>query len=158
MTDIDLCSALREVVDVLSSFEKCGMVEFERAVCGVAALKDPRSITPLLGMLRDEAPDDSAMYLLIHAAEAFDDETYVANFINCAPFLKRNSPQWASVVMMRVLNNDSTRQIVTRRLRDSPDDVRDAAIWLLEGIDAEDSSFLAKTMAPLLAAKSKKIT
>ena len=153
MTDTDLNSALREVEDVLNSFQKRGMVELERAVSDVAAFIDSRSIAPLLGMLRDDALYESAMYILIHAAEAFDDETYVTNFLIAVPFLKRNSPQWASIVLMRILNNESTRQIVTRMLRDSPDDVREAAIWLLEGINAEDLSFLAKTTAPLLAAR-----
>lgn len=134
---------------------KCGgeVREIDEAVSKVASLKDPASIKALLCFLRDSALYDEGMYSLIHAAESFDDDIYIREFLFALPTLCRQAPAWASVVLMRVLNSDSARESLTKQVPDKDQDVKDSLIWLLEQINRESTAFLTKTVAPLVAAK-----
>ncbi len=77
---------------------------------------DERFIEPFLLSLDDAAHDDAGMFSLIHASEYFDGEAYVNELFAVLPRLKENSPKWASILLMRVLNNERTRVLVVRKL------------------------------------------
>ncbi|WP_137940218.1 Imm30 family immunity protein [Chitinivorax sp. B] len=146
--------ALNELERVVCSTCEVSPVDIDKAISKVAIFKQPCSIGRMLLLLRDDALFEEGMFSLIHAAEAFDDETYIHEMLLILPDLRQKAPAWASVVLMRVLNNDNSRACLTRQTRSSPKAIKDSLIWLLEEINKEELSFLAKTVAPLLAAKS----
>lgn len=145
MLDDDL-SRLRRVI---SNGDPATAID--AALVPIAATRDARAIRPLLLMLNDDVEDDG-LWSLVHAAEQFDEATYVESFLRALPDLVVASTRWASILMMRTLNNDDTRAELVRQLRDAPDEVRRTATTLCESINERDVRFLAKTTAVLVAA------
>lgn len=130
------------------------VAEIDDAIVEIVKFKDPESIVPLLSLLRDGALYDPSMYSLIHAAEMFEDEVYVSKFLEGVSTLRSGCPAWASVLLMRILNSNPTREELTRQLRNSSADVKKSMLWIIEEINKENPSFIAKTMAPLLAVRN----
>lgn len=114
---------------------------------------DKRSIKPLLLSLDDTAREDAGMFSLIHAAESFDDVTYVDELFAALPQLLTSAPKWASIVLMRCLNSENTKEVMVRKLRESDSEVKQSVTWLCEKINERAPSFLNKTLPILLAAK-----
>ncbi|WP_454675446.1 Imm30 family immunity protein [Achromobacter pestifer] len=145
------------ILKLKSAVESSGegrVAEIDSAISEVVSFKDPESIIPLLCLLRDSTLYDPSMYSLIHAAEMFEGGVYISKFLLGIPILRNDCPAWASVLLMRIINSSSGREELTRQLRNSSFDTKKAVLWLIEEINKEDPSFIAKTMAPLLAAKS----
>jgi hypothetical protein len=102
-------------------------------------------------MLNDETEDD-AMWSLVHAIERFDDATYVRQFLAALSGIVVGSSRWASILMMRLLNSDTSRAELIRQIRKAPVETRKAAAFICEGINSRDIRFMAKTTGVLVAA------
>lgn len=146
MLDNDL-TRLREIIAIGGD-----AVAIDNALVPVSAAQDPRSIEPLLLMLRDDA-NDHGMWSLLHAAEAYDDKTYVTAFVGALPKIASTAPGWSSILMMRVLNSETSRHELVRQLRDAPRASRVTAASVCEDINRADVRFLAKTTVVLVACK-----
>ncbi len=125
----------------------------DAALAPIAKCQDPRTIKALLLMLNDDGEDDG-MWSLVHASEQFSDAVYVDQFLEVLPNLIVSSGRWASILMMRILNHDSTRAEVVRQLQNAPQEARRSATWLCERINEVDPRFLAKTAPVVVAAQS----
>jgi hypothetical protein len=132
--------------------ERQSAIAIDAALAPVASAANPETIKPLLLMLNDDS-DDDGMWLVVHAAEQFDDTTYISAFIEALPFLNIASTRWASIVMMRVLNLDAAKSELVRQLRSAPEDTRKVATLICESINAVDPRFLAKTTPILIVAR-----
>ena len=124
---------------------------FEGLLAKVVALRTPKSVVPLLSLFRDEAQRDELMFSIIHALEVFDDEVYVAEILRGVSSLYNNSPRWASIIFMRMLNSESTRLELVRQLRDADPNIKHAVRSLMQKINARSIQFLPKTTAVLVA-------
>ncbi len=127
--------------------------EIDAALMPIASEIDSQAIGPLLLMLNDETEDD-AMWSLVHAAEQFDDVTYVQHFLSVFPALVVGSSRWASILTMRLLNSDASRAELARQARTASAETRKALVLTCEGINGRDARFLAKTTTVLLAASN----
>ncbi len=127
-----------------------GATAIDAALAPIAGDQDPRIIGPLLLMLNDDT-DDDGLWSLVHAAEHFDNATFVESFLRTLPDLVVASTRWASILMMRSLNSDAARAELVRQLRQSPHDVKRSAALLCEKINERDARFLAKTTSVLIA-------
>lgn len=127
---------------------------FEALLAEVMALRTPKSIGPLLGLFRDNAQHDELMFSIIHGLEIFDDKAYVDEILRGAASLSSKAPRWASIILMRVLNSESTRLELVRQLRHADPDAKAAIRSLMEKINARSVRFLPKTTAVLVAASS----
>ncbi len=95
----------------------------------------------MLGMLDDTADADEGMFSLIHAAEVFDDSVYVEHMLVVLPSLKNKAPKWASIILMRAINSQTTRDALVKAVRVAGPEVKQAVIWLCEKlINAVSSS------------------
>lgn len=154
MSEVALKHALCKLEEAVG-YENGGAVEkIDSAVSNVAKLKDPSSIGPLLCMLNDNALFDEGMYSLIHAAEEFNDDVYTRELLSVLSVMRHKAPAWASVVLMRALNNDQTHNCLTRKARTVSRETKESLVWLLEQINKESPAFLAKTVALLVAART----
>lgn len=124
----------------------------DAALRPIAAARDPRSIAPLLLMLND-AHDDDGMWSILHAAEDFADADYVPALLAASPGLVAASPQWASIILIRVLNADATRTELVRRLAAAPPDQRDAVAGWCDTLRRTDARFAAASGAVRRAAQ-----
>lgn len=125
----------------------------DAALVQVTQFGSPESIGPLLLMLDDGATYDEGMFSLIHAAEAFEDAVYVHELLAVLPELRAASPRWASIVLMRALNNDGTRGELVRALRNADAAIKQAAKWLCEKVNERSPKFMSKTLPVLVAAE-----
>jgi len=124
---------------------------FESTLGEIAQQGDPKSIRMLLNFFEDESPFDEVMFSIIHTIEIFDDATFVREILEAAPSFCQQSPRWASILLMRILNSESTRPELVRQLRDASSETKGVVRSLLEKINQRGPQFLAKTTAALLA-------
>jgi hypothetical protein len=125
----------------------------DQALTEVTVHDTPAYIGPLLLLLEDATDDDESMFSLIHAAEAFDDQVYVRELLGILPNFRASAPRWATIVLMRALNSDATRDALVRGVRDAPVPVKLAMLWLCEKINEQGATFIRKTLPVLIAAK-----
>ena len=108
----------------------------------------------LLTALSDEAAYDEGMFSLIHAAESLDGApfgSYVFALLSIFPALMASSPRWASIVLMRVMNDDSSRHELVRQIRAAPAPTREAVRVMCDRINAVSPEFLRRTVPVTLA-------
>jgi hypothetical protein len=139
--------------EAAKNFAHSSAIAIDHAIAPLAQHRDKRSIRAYLQSLLDDAEDDAGMFSLIHAAEDFDDDTYVNELLMAIPDLQNNSPRWASILLMRVMNNDSAKEVLVSRLRAASPEIKEAVTWLCEKINERSPKFLSKTLVVLLAAK-----
>lgn len=151
MTDNSLAIALERLRVALAS--SATVTELDSVIARVTTHRDSASIAPLLQLLDDNYNYDEVMFSLIHAAEDFDDATYVEAFLDIVANIKDSSPKWASIVLMRILNNPSTKFALINAVRSANANEKMAIGSLCEGINRRNAEFLAKTMPLLLAAQ-----
>ena len=125
---------------------------FEGRLADVLALRTPDSILPLLGLFRDNTQHDELMFSIIHGLEVFEDRTYVGQILRGAPILCKESPRWASIIFMRVLNSEPAHLELVRQLPNAEPEAKAAIKALMEKINARSVQFLPKTTAVLVAA------
>ena len=123
----------------------------DAALTPIAEAQDRSTIAPLLFVLRD-VQDDHGMWSILHAAEQFDDRTYLSSFLSVLPDVEAIAPRWASILVMRVLNSDTCRLELVRQLRGADAAIKRSAKQICERINAVDPQFLAKTTVILVAA------
>ncbi len=106
----------------------------------------------LLASLSDKAEYDEGMFSIIHAAESLDDEPYVSALLSIFPALSKSAPRWASIVLMRVMNDEASRLALVRLLRDSHALIKEPVRSMCDRINAASPEFLSKTVPVIVAA------
>lgn len=125
----------------------------DKAVSELLTISNDKLAPNLLGLLSDNAQSDEGMFTLIHAAESVEDATYVSALVTMFPKLVSRAPRWASIVLMRVLNNPETQQLLTAQLRSSSDTVKMSFAEMCHRIGEVSPQFL-KLTAPVVLAVS----
>ncbi|MGB8812938.1 MAG: Imm30 family immunity protein [Paracoccaceae bacterium] len=122
------------------------------AVNELLTAADTRLPRDLLMLLSDRARYDDGMFSLIHAAESVDDSSYVRALIAVFPDIVASAPRWASIVLMRVLNNQTTQSELVKQLRDCSSEVKASVQEMCRRINEVSPQFLSKTLPVTLAA------
>lgn len=90
-------------------------------------MEDGADVTAdLLLSLSDDA-HSGAMYALVHAAEASDEapyRTYISTVLSAFPQLSKTAPNWALMVLRRIMNADDSFCELLIQLRDAPASVK----------------------------------
>lgn len=107
----------------------------------------------LLSLLRDDTEYDEGMFSLIHAAETAEDMTYIEAVLLVFSEIASTAPQWASVVLMRILNSPPTQAGLIRQMAIAPLPAREAIRKACEDIVQDDPAFLVKTLPVTRAAQ-----
>jgi hypothetical protein len=66
------------------------------------------------------------MWSLLHAAESFEDEPYVGGVLRILPLLNETSGRWSEILIIRILNSDSSRAELARQVKLAPDERKSA--------------------------------
>ncbi len=154
MTAKNLDAALADLKSITHLTGVNAVRSRDQALADVTAYHSAEYIGPLLLMLDDASKDDESMFSLIHASEDFDDDVYVRELVAVLAKLRAAAPRWASILLMRVLNNDSTRIELVRSLRTASPESKEAIAWLCERINESSPVFMGKTVSALVAARS----
>jgi len=113
--------------------------------------RDERAIGDFLSLLIDQAEYYEGMFSLIHAAESFPQESYIRSLLSTFPKLVVSAPEWASIVLMRVLNSKPAQLELVRQLRNAPSSVKQSVRDMCERINEVSPEFLSKTVPVTLA-------
>ena len=154
MTNDSLNEALKRLTGAVRQGGAGAVEEIDDALAEVTAHRSPTYIGALLLLLDDDAEYDEGMFSLIHAAEAFDDDVYVTELLSVLPEMRTSAPRWASIVLMRALNNEASRASMARAVRGAPTQAKQAIEWLCEKINERSPAFMQKTLPVLMAAKN----
>lgn len=146
--------ALKTLVEV-TQIDNFGDVKaIDTTLAEVLAFNDPSAIRPLIRLIEDTAQHDEAIFSIIHSIESFDDDVYISEILKELPYLMHKSPRWASILFMRILNNDSTRECITEKVYFAIPEIKATVLFLIEKINEKNAKFLEKTVTIMVAAKS----
>lgn len=151
MTNNDFEQAMLDFQLTSPEFKDANAKAIETLLTPLVKYNNLRSIAPLLLTLNDDAKDDSGMFLIIHTVENFNDDIYIAEFLNVLPQLWIKAPKWASILLMRSLNNEKTSDVLVHILRNSREDVKQSIKLLSQKINDCNPNFLSKTLRLSLA-------
>jgi Immunity protein 30 len=129
--------------------------DFEKIVREIGSLKDPSSIPALTRFFKDNSDDldiEDLMWSIIHTIEIFDMDVYIEKILEISPHICENSPRWASIVFMRILNSDKYKIELIQQLRQASPIVKENVKELMGKINKVNLTFLAKTTPILIAA------
>lgn len=126
----------------------------DEGVFELSQLGEPSAAKFLLPLLDDGCPHHECMFSIIHAAEAAPLDAYVADLLAVYPTIVASNPEWASIVLLRVLNSDAAREIIVKALRESDKPTKDAVAYIASKINERSPEFMSKTMGVLLAART----
>ena len=113
---------LADLARVTAAPQAPGFVDrFEEVVERIAHVDEPESISGLLRFVDARLPDELC-FAIVHTAERFPDETYVPHLLATLPELYGRAPEWAGILVRRVLNAPGSRAVLTNRRPDLPRD------------------------------------
>lgn len=140
-------SQLNELIILLQrKFIEHSYEEIEVIIEKIREMHDSSSIELLIKFLDDDFEYDEIMFSIIHCIEDFEDSVYVKAILNAIPDFIFKSPRWASIIHMRILNNDSTLNAYVREYNLNTSYEQKMAIRkLLEAINSLDPEFSIKT-------------
>ena len=123
------------------------------AVANIISLGNVGALGILLSALDDNAEYDEGMFSIIHASESFPDPYYIKGFLDYLPTLVNTSPKWASILLMRILNDEKSRRNLVREMASCQIEEKAAVEWLCNQINKRDVRFLSKTTPVLVSAR-----
>lgn len=107
-------AALQEVVR--SDAPGCAE-RIDGALARIFELHDDRAIGPLLLVLDDHYTFQELMWSVVHLAESYEADAYVATLVDVLPQIERSAPEWAYRLVGRVLNGDADRILFAKQLK-----------------------------------------
>ena len=151
-------NAFAEIIARLSSVissQPADMVKIvDEGVYELSQVGEPSAAKFLLPLLDDGCPHHECMFSIIHAAEVAPLDAYIADSLAVYPSIAASNPEWASIILLRVLNSDPAREIMVPALRESDKPTKDAVIYIATKINERSPEFMGKTMGVLLAART----
>jgi len=88
---------------------------------------------------------------IIHSIESFEDKIYVAEIIKSIPKFLSNSPRWASIIHMRIINSPDTLNAYINELKSSSNSDKKALQLLLRSMGNRGKD-IEELVYPLLKA------
>ena len=128
--------------------------EIDKFLSELRGLNEDSDFRDLLLLLDGEAEWDESMYSIVHFVEKQQIEKYIHQLLIVFPELTSKSPRWASILLVRILNSEPAKIEAIRQVKFSADSVK-RAIWdMCDRINGVSPTFLSKTIALSLAAKT----
>ncbi|VAX43677.1 Imm30 family immunity protein [Acinetobacter calcoaceticus] len=141
MTARALEQAIKNLVKA-AQIDNFGDVEaVDTALVEVMIFNDPSVIRPLIRLIEDSAQYDEAIFSIIHSIESFDDDVYITEFLKELPYFVNKSPKWALILLKRILNSDSAREVLTEKLYSTSSEIKSAVLCIVAIINKESSKF-----------------
>lgn len=122
---------------------------FENYLAEIVELDDSSCIGRLIPLFDDKYFSDDSMFSIVHSIENFEDSVYVQTILENLSAFYKNSPGWASTVLIRILNSgEAMTELSYQAKKLSPDD-KSVLSDLLREVAKESSSLEQKTFSVL---------
>jgi hypothetical protein len=82
--------------------------------------QDVPTLTSLFTLYNDHYELEQIMDSITHTIETLNDRDYVKGYLDHAEHLYRSSPQWAALLLIRIVNNPSTYSNLLKSIQDRP--------------------------------------
>lgn len=113
---------------------------FEKKLIEISALHSPLIICKLLPFFKDDTDYDEAMFSIIHIIESFEDKIYVKELIKGLNDFYINSPRWASIIHIRIINSTQTLNTYINEIKKSSTENKKVFSILLNSISGKNKS------------------
>lgn len=150
-SDVIMSDLISLLNNELSTREYGYVQRSDEILSRIAALHDPSFIELLLPMFDDAAEHDELMFSIIHTIEAFEDATYVRSILHHLPEFLANSPRWATIIHMRILNSPPTLTAYADQLKSLTDIEKQAVRDVLLAVRRKNAKFEAQADSLLAA-------
>ncbi|WP_332606284.1 Imm30 family immunity protein [Acinetobacter sp. ESBL14] len=111
----------------------------------IMAFNDCSVIRPLVRLIEDNAQYDEAVFSIIHSIESFKDDIYIVEIINEFPYMVNKAPNWATILLIRILNSKTARECLIDKVSLTTPAIKNSILFLLQRINAEKPNFFEKT-------------
>lgn len=111
---------------------------------------DVAYVTQLFDVFVDDCDQPEVMWGLLHFAEDFDDETYIAAFLLSINELSAKAKDWLEIILSRILNNDDSKKQLIAALKNRSKSENNAVIKLLEKLKADEEPDLQDSATEVL--------
>ncbi|CAG0953407.1 hypothetical protein ANRL4_00219 [Anaerolineae bacterium] len=135
---------LDRLIDTLSNLNALSPThteDFEKTLSDIASQNDPDCIGKLVKFFRDDAKYDELMFSIIHTIEVFEDVTYTREIQKSLPTLWAQSPKWAMILHVRILNSPSTLDAYITQVSETSVVERHAIYKTLQAVESKWPEF-----------------
>ena len=126
---------LRHLETILSEKREGYVAEAENCLAEISKDNTPDSISGLLRMFDESAPDE-LMFSIVHAIERWDDQTYCRALLDSVERLWIASPRWAQILHIRVMNSQNTAHVYFGMVESAPNATRETVRSIFEAISS----------------------
>jgi len=136
MTNEEAIAALN-ANKLMHSYEEA--MAFEEALAELAKQPKNEYLRSLHLVLDDRCWQHEVMYGLVHFLDYFALEERLQAFIDVTPQMAIAAPEWMEILVYRILNNDSARELFKQFLSTATTESQDALLTLLKDIATNES-------------------
>jgi len=111
---------------------------FEDAIANLADLVTIDDIPMLCKCLNDSTNEDEVMFGLIHLIEKFEDDRSIELIVQGVLEIIENTRGWSKILIKRILNNDSARNVCGFVFEQLDTSSREIMIGVLEEIKCDN--------------------
>lgn len=135
---MDIQSEIKKLYDCRLLRNELECEEFDAVLENIADYTDGSMIEDLCLVFDDETQEEEVMFGLLHLIESFERQQYLTEMSKALPKMMENASEWATILNIRILNNELYRMEYTKILAYMNSDVKLTVIGLLEEIIADD--------------------
>lgn len=136
-----LISVLQENKHLRSDAE---VAAFDTALATLTQSPNEEDLCDLHSVFTDECQHHEVMYGLIHFLESFDMKKQLAAFIEAAPTMSIQAPEWTKIIHCRILNDDESRECFKRLYQSASPAAKEVVKAVLSQIQADDADFSSR--------------
>lgn len=145
----ELINDLKHII-VHSKSDEQLVSNFENKLHEIHLTESPEMIGSLVALMDDKFEFDELMFSIIHTIESFEDSVYVKEIIKSIPNFVLDSPRWASIIHMRIVNSESTLAKYIEEIQNAPENSRKILNLLLKSM-AKRGKDVELKVQPLLS-------
>lgn len=121
------------------------VTEFENYLAIINKENTPESIPLLVELFEDDSKYDELMFSIIHSIERFDDETYIKYLLPELETIFKDSPRWATILIMRILNSDSTSKELEKTVLTNSENTRNTLNVIFANLRNKNPKWISLT-------------
>ncbi|WP_308719128.1 Imm30 family immunity protein [Komagataeibacter xylinus] len=107
----------------------------------------PEFVPDMLGLLSDKDERDEASFLILKAAEDLDEHVYIKKLLEFFPELIKIAPEWSTLPLLRVINNQKCKKILLSQLSLASKSIKETVFATCRRINDESPDFMERTRA-----------
>lgn len=111
---------------------------------------DVAYVAQLFDVLVDDCDQPEVMWGLLHFAEDFDDETYIAALLLSIDELSTKAKDWLEIILSRILNNDDSKSQLITASKNRSESENIVMIKLLENFKIDEEPELRDSATEVL--------